>query len=291
MNSKKAEEDRVVLAIPELNKFFMKQNITWVALLVMTMAVSCRSTKQINQVIAPKDSTLAADLSSDSTVLMKSVLDELNKNIIQYNTFSAKIKVDAEDNNVKQPDLTAVVRIIKDSAIWVSLSATFLNIEVYRVLITNDQVILMNKQEKEVQYRTLDYLQEVTNIPVDFKTLQDILIGNPVYYSNNPVAFRIKEDAYLISFAGKFFKHLLTISADRKLIQHSKLDDVELSRNRTASITYGEYENIEGRTFSTNRHISITEKKKLDVKLKYKQVEFNKELSVGLTVPKSYTRK
>ena len=269
----------------------MNNKTFWPALILLILSAGCRSTKQISQVIAPKDTTTTVDISADSTELMRSVLEDLNRNIIQYNTFSAKIKVDAEDNNVKQPDLTAVVRMVKDSAIWVSLSATFLNIEVYRVLITKNQVILMNKQDKEVQYRTLDYLQEVTNIPFDFETLQNMLIGNPVYYSDQPTAFRKKDDMYLISFVGKFFKHLLTLSTDRALIQHSKLDDVELARSRTASITYGEYENIDGRMFSTNRHISITEKKKLDVKLKYKQIEFNKELSVSLTVPKNYTRK
>ncbi len=267
------------------------KNFGWIILLFAGFVTGCRSTKQISQVIAPRDTAVASDISSDSVFLLKNTLKDINKNYIEFNTFSAKIKVDAEDNNVKQPDITAVVRMVKDSAIWVSLSATFLNIEVYRVLITKDQVILMNKQDKEVQYRTLDYLQEVTNIPFDFKTLQDILIGNPVYYSDNATAFRKFNDVYLLTFVGEFFKHLLTVSADSKVILHSKLDDVEVARSRTASITYGEYESIEGRMFSTNRHISITEKKKLDVKLKYKQVEFNKELSVALTVPKNYTRK
>ncbi len=62
-----------------------------------------------------------------------------------------------------------------------SLSATFLNIEVYRVLIMKDSVILLNKQQKEVQFRSLDYLQEVIQIPFDYKTIEDLLIGNPVF--------------------------------------------------------------------------------------------------------------
>lgn len=290
MNLKKLKEVRAVSVTPEQNRI-MKKKIGWIIVLVVAFVTGCRSTKQISQVIAPRDTALVANISTDSLELVKATLDDINKNYIDFNTFSAKIKVDAEDNNVKQPDIIAVVRMVKDSAIWVSLSATFLNIEVYRVLITKHQVILMNKQDKEVQYRTLDYLQEVTSIPFDFKTLQDIIIGNPVYYSNNTTAFRKLNDVYLITFVGEFFKHLLTVSSDSKLILHSKLDDVDFARSRTASITYGEYENIEGRMFSTNRHISITEKKKLDLKLKYKQVEFNKELSVALTVPKSYTRK
>ena len=133
-------------------------------------------------------------------------------NYIDFKTFSAKIKVEYQDSKGKQPDVTAIVRIIKDSAIWISLTASILNIEVYRVLITKDSVILLNKQEKEVQYRSLDYLQEVTEIPFDYKTLQDLLIGNPVFIDSNIVYYKKTDDQILFSMVGGYFKHLLTLS-------------------------------------------------------------------------------
>jgi len=43
--------------------------------------------------------------------------------------------------------------------------------------------------------------------------------------------------------------------------------------------------------FSTVRHITVSEKNKLDIRLQFKQVEFNKELSVYFSVPKNYLRK
>ena len=71
---------------------------------------------------------------------------------------------------------------------------------------------------------------------------------------------------------------------------HSKLDDVDINRNRTADITYSNFENNDGINFSTYREITVSEKNKLDIRLNYKQYEFNKELSVSLKVPKNYKR-
>ncbi|MBS1927821.1 MAG: DUF4292 domain-containing protein, partial [Bacteroidetes bacterium] len=116
---------------------------------------SCKASKQINKVIAPRDtiSIVEPKWNEDSVNHIKTVLADFQENHIQFNTFSAKIKVDIEDSKGKQPDITAVVRMVKDSAIWISLSATFLNIELYRVLIKPDSVILLNKQDREVNYR------------------------------------------------------------------------------------------------------------------------------------------
>lgn len=267
---------------------------TGICLLLILLASSCRTVKQINKVIAPKDSSavVIVDQSKvDSILMIKKTIDNLNRNYIDFNTFNAKIKVEYQDSKGKQPDITAIVRIVKDSAIWISLSASFLNIEVYRVYINKDSVILLNKQDKEVQYRSLDYLQEVTEIPFDYKTLQDLLVGNPVFVDSNIVYYKKTDDQILFSMVGKYFKHLLTLSANSYNLTNSKLDDVDLGRSRTALLLYGDYENKTGFNFSTYREISMSEKNKLDIRLNFKQYEFNKELSVSFSIPKNYTVK
>ena len=72
---------------------------------------------------------------------------------------------------------------------------------------------------------------------------------------------------------------------------HSKLDDVDINRNRTADITYGEFENKDNIIFSTYREITVSEKNKLDVHLNYKQYDFNKELQITFNMPKNFKRK
>lgn len=262
-------------------------------IILFAVSTGCKTTRQINKVIAPKDSSAINTHNSteDSLRLIKATLDAFKSHTIDFQTFSAKIKVEVSDNNGKQPDITAVVRIIKDSAIWMSLSATFLNIEVYRVLITKDSVILLNKQAKEVQYRSLDYLQNVTEIPFDFQTIQDLLVGNPVFYNDSISSFKQDERFILLSSVGADFKNLITLSKENKLLLHSKMDDIDMARNRTADITYEDYENKSGLFFSTSRQISASEKNKIDIGLNFKQYEFNKELSVAFAIPRNYKRK
>jgi hypothetical protein len=219
-------------------------------------AFSCKTVKQINKAIAPKDSTAVTIIDQsklDSIMMVKKTIENLNRNYIDFKTFSAKIKVQYQDSKGKNQDLTAIVRIIKDSTIWISLTASFLNIEAYRILIKKDSVILLNKLDKEVQYRSLDYLQEVTEIPFDYKTLQDLLVGNPVFVDSNIVYYKKTDDQILFSMVGKYFKNLLTLSSDNFYLSHSKLDDVDISRSRTADLTYSDYENKTGFNFSTYR--------------------------------------
>ncbi len=268
--------------------------IIGIVLAVIFAIQSCHTTKQINKAISTRDTTVNTGnntSSADSLQLIHETMTRLKNHYIDYKTFNAKIKVEYEDTKGKQPDITAIVRIIKDSAIWVSLSATIFNVEVYRMLITKDSVVLMNTRDKEVQYRSLDYLQEITEIPFDYKTIQELLIGNPVFLDSTVIGFKKVDFKILVSTVGSFFKHLITLSAINSLVLHSKLDDVNVTRNRTADITYDDYENKNGIDFSTYREITVSEKNRLDIRLKYKQYEFNKELSVSLKVPKNYKRK
>ena len=267
--------------------------VFYLCLLAATVCFTqCRSGRTITKAIAPRDTTkfVKTNTSADSLLLVNSARADLKQNHIDFRTFSAKIKLDIEDSKGKKPDLVANVRMIKDSAIWISISATFLNVEVFRVFINKDSVILLNKQEKEVQYRSLDYLQEITDIPFDFKTLQDMILGNPVFFDANNMTVRKFDDLLLLSSVTPEFKNLLTLGIPSNLLQHSKLDDLDVSQNRTADFTYEEYSNSSGFPFSTYRTIIVSEKNKLDIRMNFKQFEFNKELSVAFSVPKNYKK-
>ncbi len=254
---------------------------------------SCKTSRHINKALSAKDTTAIAKnykSAEDSIANIHKTMGEIKQHAIDFNTFNAKIKVEYQDNKGKQPDITAIVRIVKDSAIWMSLTATILNFEVYRVLVKKDSVFLMDKREKELISRSIDYLQDVTEIPFDFYTLQNLLVGNPIFMSDSVVAFKQTETRILATVLGNYFKHLLTLSND-KLLLHSKLDDVNIARSRTADITYDNFENKDGIAFSTYREITVSEKNRLDIQMNFKQYEFNKNVSVVFSVPKNYKRR
>lgn len=290
---------REVLATQAKTKIILMKNKElangiWEVVAVMAIIVlfaSCKSTKKIQAAISKNDTNaivIKETANEDSLNIIRSAIGEIHKRHNNFYTFSAKIKVDYEDSKGKQPGITAFVRMIKDSVIWVSGYATVFNIEAFRAKITTDSVIVIDKINKEVQRRSIDYLQEVTQIPFDYGTLQDLLIGNPVFLTDSVVSYKETESQILLATVDKNFKHLLTMKKPNNYITHSKLDDLDITRNRTADITYDDFEENNGRVFSKGREITVSEKNKLDIQLKYKQYEFDKAVQVNFNIPKNY---
>jgi uncharacterized protein DUF4292 len=263
-------------------------------LLITQSLTSCKTAKKIQASIDKKDTTsihITNTSAEDSLKVIKNEMNALHKKQIDFKTFSAKIKVEYEDSKGKQPNITAYVRILKDSLIWISGYATVFNIEAFRVLINKDSVFVLDKINKEVKLRSMDFLQEVTQIPFDLLTLQNLFVGNPVFLTDSVISYKETESRILIATLGGYFKHLLTLNKSDRLLVHSKLDDVNVTRNRTADITYGEYENNNGVPFSTYREITVSEKNKLDIHLNFKQYEFNKVLPITFNIPSNYSRR
>ena len=266
------------------------------ALAVMTAALlfSCRSTKKLQTAVNTKDSIIVVKntpATTDSLKEGRDLFSKLQNNRISFNTFSAKIKVEYEGAKGKQPDVNAFVRMQKDSVIWISINATFLSFEAFRILITKDHVTILNKLEKQVEEHPFSFIEEMAKIPLDFKTLQDLIVGNPLYLGDQVVSYKMTENRVLLSTVGKYFKNLLTLTASNNQIERSKLDDLDVTLNRTADLTYDEYENKNGVNFSTYREITVAEKTKVDIKLNFKQYEFNTPQTYPFTIPKNYKTK
>lgn len=260
----------------------------------VALITSCRSTRKIQSAISTKKDTViiqpTTDPHADSMRFIKETYSKLVSNTIEFETFSAKINTDYQGTDGKKYDVNVFVRMKKDSIIWVSVNGA-LGIEGMRVLIDKDSVRILNKLDKEYQVRAIAYLQEVAALPLDLHTVQQLIIGNPVFLDSNIVSYSVDGSTVSLLSDGQWFKHLVSMNNNDHLILHSKLDDVDELRSRTCFLTYSDYKTENGIRFATNRTISVTEKTQLDVKLNYKQYAFNETLSYPFSVPKNYKRK
>jgi hypothetical protein len=239
-----------------------------------------------------KDTTavVAAPVESDSARMAHEAAARVQSPRIDFNTFSSKIKVDYRDSKDRKYDFNAFVRIRKDSIMWVSVIAT-LGIEAFRVRITPDSVIILDKVNKTVQYKPASYLREITQLPGDFNTLQDLIIGNPVFTNAELIAYQDEGGRINMSMIGPFFKHFMTLEKLNFDLLFSKLDDTDPARSRTASLVYDAYEPNGKWRFSNIRRVTLSEKTKIDVALEFKQVEFDRPLSFPFSIPKNYKLK
>ncbi len=264
-------------------------------ILMITLIASCRPSKKvqrINDAITKRDTTEAVIVKPveekiDSFSIVKNIISNLNKHKVDFNTFSAKIKVDYQGKENGDQNATAYIRIQKDSIIWISLTGA-LGIEGVRLEIFKDSFRLMNKLEKTYQTKSIANMQELTKVPFDFYSLQDIIIGNPVFTDSNIVSYTATENELLILMVGDVFKHLISLENKNFRVLHSKLDDIDPLRNRTCDITYDDYENAGDFYFSTKRRITVAEKSKLDIDIQFKDYSFNKLQDYPFSIPKNY---
>lgn len=277
----------------------MKQSVFFLVI-ISFLAFSCKTAKKVQgfqQAIAKKDTAQTVIIKEtpkvDSGAIVKDIMSKVVRSKINFNTFNARIKVDYEGAG-SSDNYTVHLSMKKDSVIYIKVVGYFLGIPGLglEAKITKDSVVVVQLvKDKNVMYRSIDYIKEQTGVPFDFSTLQDIIIGNPVFVDSNVVSYKASATQLLVLMVGDPFKHLLTLDNVNYKVLHSKLDDVDLQRNRTCDITLSNYQPMGNYQFAAYRKISVAEKSKLDITLDFKEFSLNEPLKNAFEIPKKLKRK
>ncbi|SFW81135.1 protein of unknown function [Chitinophaga sancti] len=274
----------------------MKQTLALLALgIVSTGLFSCRHTRTIAGTSFPVTDTSKHTTLTDSTgnaeanAFNKELLNKLQSNVIAYKTFSAKLKVDYESDTKSPPEVTANIRMTKDSVIWISVSAPIIG-EVARAIITPDSLRAVNKMDKKVYLRDMKNAQDLLNIPFDFKTLQDMIVGNPIFLTDS--IFQVVKTPAVISFSceSEVFTSLFNVFADDYVLQQSKVMDKDKEKGRSCELTYGEYKTMGGHKFATRRRVFVEAKGVTKINMEFNKVDFDQPVSYPFSVPATYTK-
>ena len=147
---------------------------------------------------------------ADSTAFIKEVYKKILGNHITFTTFSGKVDLDYKDGDGKNINANGHIRMYRDSVIWLLLTGP-LGIEGVRAYITKDSVKLLYKQDKIYTARSISFLQEITALPLDLRTLQDLLLGNPVFLDSNITSYTKTGTNIMLKSYGAFFSNLLKL--------------------------------------------------------------------------------
>ncbi len=267
---------------------------------IFLFGLSCKTVKKvtaIQEAMVKKDTTQLVMVVEapkvDSAAVVRGIMNKVIGNKIDFKTFNAKIKIDYESAE-NSDSYTGYLSMIKDSIIYIRIKGSALGFSAIgvQVIIKKDSVILDWKiGKKNVEFKTMAYLQETTQIPFDFYTLQDMLIGNPIFINDNIVSYKDGPASLLVLMIGDIFKHLISLSTTNFSITHSKLDDIDLQRNRTCDISFSDYQSMGAYQFSTKRQIVVSEKSRLTINLDFKEFSLNEPLKYMFELPKNYKRK
>lgn len=263
---------------------------SWLLILVFTAgAIGCRSTKKIQTSASNIDTSKNVVVDATDT-LMHHAINLVHNNEIGFNTFSAKVKVQYEDKAGKQPDVNAFIRMQKDSVIWISITATFLNVEGYRALITPDSIIVLNKMEKTIDLHPFSWIESIASIPLTFDALQRMVAGNVLFAGDSVTAVNQSENFLQVSTVGNRRYANIFFTIITNLLAKQDFHFSQPGDSFSAELLYDDYERTGDSYFATVRSIFVPEKQQ-KIQLTFRQYEFNNELSLPFNRPSSYTVK
>lgn len=270
-----------------------KRQLYFLSLILLPGAIlgtsSCRTAKKAMKTAPVPASEKPSHAVTSSNLSPGFLLSKLKENTIQYQTFSAKAKLDLITPKESQKGIATYIRMKKDSAIWISIRPV-LGIELVRVFITPDTVKMINFFKKTITIASSDSMQEILNIPYNFKSLQELIMGNPIFIAS-PENIRSDSDMITFSATDGYLISDVQLSAVNYRMQSNKLmvsgdtGDVRYSRQN-----FEDYNQIGDQYFSQKRTMIIHNPETTHVELKFSRVDLNKALSFPFPEPDGFRR-
>ncbi len=227
----------------------------------------------------------------DSAGITKLLIDSLTplwRNRLVYRTFSGKAKVHFEgpDNNL---DFTAHFRVRKDSVIWINVTALG-GIQFARILITPDSFFMINTTQKEATALPLSAAAKVLPSKVDFTSLQNLVLGEPLREGTITNASAVENAWILVVEDSSYIQHL-TYGRKDSLLSAGQLQTHD-PKGPQAMLNYDSYEAVEQRKVSNNRVLLLLKgTDSYNLEMNFQKTEFDQPLEFPFSIPKSYTIK
>ena len=218
----------------------------------------------------------------------KVVLKKMAGNSVDFESFSARIKTNFESEE-ESFSATLQVKIEKDKQIWIS--GQKFGFEGVRLLIRQDSIQIINRLDKTYQVTDFTYLQEEFNLPADFNSIQEMLMGNPLTLSENAV-YQLKSDTSEIILNGVDDNFICSFFLNNTSFLLEKMLLIDQNEDRQVVIEQGDYQLTDKNgMFSYLRKVALeSEEEAAQVTMTFSKVEFGKELSMSFSIPKSYER-
>ena len=204
---------------------------------------------------------------------------------IDYSTFSSRIKTEYSDGN-QSLDFTIVLRMKKDSAIWLSLQGPF-GIEGARILITADTIRYVNHLMSEYLCQPTSYVSHLLPIQPSMKMLQDFILG---YYLSvdgiNPDYRGLEDSLHLIQAENATTRYRAWLHPQNYTLTKSLLADM-LAGQQITTIFDG-YMQEQGKPYSSERTMTIQQTgRTMKLQLHYTKIKINEPVSMPFDIDRN----
>ncbi len=271
----------------------MRINTTLILFITcISLFSACKTTRKIVE-------TPSASLKIKGEEVIQ-VFDSVKAREFSFHFLSSKAEVSYTDKTGETNTFDINLRMRSDSAIWISITP-LLGIEVARVLISHDSIILLDRIHKTYMKRDYKYFEDWLNTKVNYDMLQAVIVGNYFQYVEKEKLRSIyEEEPYIIlSTLNKRQARRMAEEKDpnKPLVQdfwidgnyriaRSKITDEK--KERTVEALYKNFSEVNGHLFPTNILLTINEVTQTIIQVDYKKVENSESLQMPFFVPEKY---
>jgi hypothetical protein len=247
-------------------------HIVWLAIIALLLS-SCTATQRLgSDNLRPRS----------EKYLMKRLVQQQR----QADWLSAKFKATYSDEKdvVK---FTGNLRMAKDSLVW--LNVRKLNVEAARVLITPDSFFVIDRLNNEYLARDFAFLQERFQLPVNFQSFQQLLLGNPVFFTKELTSGIIDQHYSLEGSSNRFQTRYLLNGSDFSLAALEVEDKRERQSFRTGFDDYRKLAKDVDFSYLRTIEVATTEFGLASLSLEFSKVELNVPKTIRFDIPERYT--
>ncbi|QBQ42292.1 DUF4292 domain-containing protein [Sphingobacterium psychroaquaticum] len=251
----------------------------WIIMVLVVATVSACKTKK--KIVLPSDAT-----PTDVTAAHVSSIKSFEMSNLDFHSFTGRAKTKIEMGKSVQ-DVTLNVRIQRDKAIWISVTA-LLGVEAARVLITPDSIKVLNKLQGEYLAKPFDYVQRFTNKGVTFAMVQDLLMANvsSSLLRTNNVQVASAQDEFIVVGIKEDLSYQYRINKDNRPFNFLM---ERIGANQNLQAFYGDYTKTDGYNFPQRIALDMSGGDvALKAQLVFNKVAFNENIELPFTVSDRY---
>lgn len=207
-------------------------------------------------------------------------------NMLDFEYLEAETKTRFEDHE-KSLSFKTKFRIEKDKKIWVS--AGMFGLEAARALITPDSVFVINRLEREYYREPISELEEISGLPVDYYSLQNLILGDLLFFNEETAKFEEKEG--IIELISESDQLTNVVWLDKGNLQLERQALVDQKNAQEMEISYHNFKEVSNKIFPFESNIHVTGEDEIWVDLEFTKVELGGEPNFDFEINEKYERK
>ena len=262
------------MIITRVSRFFSFLLLAQLILVGLACNTTKKTTEEVEEVKAPTTA--------------EAYLNNIIQQQLQADWLNASAKLSYDDGSMAV-GATATIKMEKDKAIWMSVKK--FGFEIARAMITPDSLFILDRFNKEYAAEPISYIADRYNLPGDLTTLQQMLLGNPIFLTQASAKAREEGEQLRWSASGATARNDFWFTLPGYLLQRMEVE--QPAQERSLAIELQNYQDAgANRDFSYLRKIAVDSREtgKADIEIEFTKVELNVPTDIKFSVPSRYQK-